>query len=139
MKPLKIIISGSLLALMVACSSPVIKASHSKSIDAVDSLIVESMNEYISECYEPIKAKDIPESGCQTSLFSVMERRHGMSFNEVQLSRVAEELFFNQYIADRLSSLVRRDPKVRRAVKHNFRSKKDMIGHYRKVYSFNER
>ncbi len=131
-------ILSTLVVAMVGCSSNIPKANHrsGRGIVQIDQLVNELLPEYINECYEPIKAREVPNNGCQTTLFDVLERRHGMSFSKVQLNRIAEELFFTQYISDRLNSLVKSDPRVRAQVKSQFHSKEELIGYYRKVYSF---
>ena len=61
-----------------------------------------------------------------------------MAFSDVQLNRIAEELFFEQYISDRLNSLVKRDPIVRKQVKKKFKSRQDLVSYYKKAYSFEQ-
>jgi hypothetical protein len=125
---------------LFGCATKLPEAKHSsgKGISQIDNLVSELLPEYIEDCYEPIRSKDVPHNACQTTLFDVLERRHGMSFSPIQLNRIAEELFFTQYIADRLNSLVRSDPRVRKQVKRKFKSKQELVSYYRKAYSFEQ-
>ena len=133
-----VLINLGIFFLMGCPSGPSVKMRGPRVIPQIDELVVELKEEYLAECFNPIKDGEMPLTECQTDLFNVMERRHGLRFSNRQLNRVGEEIFFNRYIDERLSGLLKGDKQVRKKVKKRFKNKEHLIKYYRKIYRFRD-
>ena len=113
-----------------------VRHNDGRGIIEIDNLVVDKKNTFLTECYELVAKREIPETECQVSFFELMDRRYGSHYNRIQVNRGADDYFFNTYIKPEVNRLVQTNPLVRREVKKNFSSRSSLIGYYRKAYSF---
>ena len=137
---------ASLAIFAAACSSTRIPtaevATHkdtSRNIPKIDNMIVDLKKSYISQCYEPILAKNPPENQCQTELFQMLERRYHLNYNQQNIDQASNDLFFRD-VDSRLRKMVRTDPEVRSAVRSGaLRNADEMLSYYKEKYAFDTR
>ena len=111
----------------------------SRNIPKIDNMIVDLKKSYISQCYEPILAKNPPENQCQTELFQMLERRYHLNYNQQNIDQASNDLFFRD-VDSRLRKMVRTDPEVRSAVRSGaFRNADEMLSYYKEKYAFDTR
>ena len=128
------------VTLLANCSNKktiqVIDHPSGKGISSIDQMIVEMKNEYILKCYQTVLEHKAPENRCGNNLMEVVLRRFGTSYTKVNLAFVADDVFFTNYISKRLNNLIKTDKSIRKKVRQNFSSRKDLVSFYSKAYSF---
>ncbi len=127
---------------MIGCSSSNLPrasvADHpdGRGVPAIDDVIVQMKNEFITECYAPVMKREVPETRCQTELFQLLERRYHMNYKKIHVDMASDDLFFRD-VDQRIRVLVRTDADVRQQVKANFHSQEELLQYYKGLYGFN--
>ena len=128
------------LILFVNCSNKktikIIDHPSGKGIVSIDQMIVEMKKEYLLQCYQIVLEHNAPENRCGNNLMEVVLRRFGTSYTEKNLAFVADDIFFTNYISKRLNNLIKTNKSIRKRVRQNFSSRKDLVRFYSKAYSF---
>lgn len=129
----------ALALLLASCAKPyqssIIAHPTDQAIFEIDQLVVQEKNQYINQCYWPIRSKRVPENRCQNKLFELVERRSGTKYSVSQLNVAAEEIFFNE-VDDKIQNLINSNAKVRSQVKKKFTSFDELISYYKQSYHF---
>jgi hypothetical protein len=128
------------ITFLVSCSNQksikIIDHPSGKGIRSIDQMIVEMKKEYLLKCYQIVLEHNAPENRCGNNLMEVVLRRFGTSYTEKNLAFVADDIFFANYISKRLNSLIKTNKGIRKKVRQNFSSRKDLVQFYSKAYSF---
>jgi hypothetical protein len=139
---LRFFLFASIATLFLGCSSismpkaRVVEHDAERTIPAIDEMIVEMKQDYITKCYAPVVKRDPPENSCQTELFQMLERRYHTNYSQNHVSMASNDLFFRD-VEVQLKKMVRTDPDVRNAVKNGaFRSADEMLSYYKGKYAF---
>lgn len=133
---LNLIIVGMLLS---ACSASLPKGYIPETgVLKIDKLVSKEKEAYFEECYKIFLDAGVPENECQSNLFNILDRRHGVRFNKKQLANVADEYFFTSLVYKKIHRLIRSDSKVRLEVRNKFKSMKDLTDYYQTQYSFHK-
>ncbi len=129
-------------SLFLGCSSlsmpkaKVVEHEADRTIPAIDEMIVEMKQDYITKCYAPVINRDPPENSCQTELFQMLERRYHTNYSQNHVNMASNDLFFRD-VEVQLKKMVRTDPGVRNAVKNGaFTSTDEMLSYYKGKYAF---
>lgn len=129
-----------LLALLSACGSnnyhaQVVPHPTDKAIIEIDRLVVAEKNQYLDQCYAPVRSKQVPNSRCQNKLFELVERRNGTKYSIMQLNSAAEEIFFNE-VDDKIQNLINTNQNVRQQARKKFTSLEEIVTYYKQSYHF---
>lgn len=134
---LKIIII-SLLLWLFACSD---KPSLSNYPDAkpkiqeIESLIEKMKIGYQKYCMQPILMRKVPEKGCAYRLFEAIDRRFGMSYQDLHVINQGNIFFFEEVERQVMQKLLKK-PKLAQKTRNLFPGKKALLAYYRKIYAF---
>ena len=97
---LRFFLFASIATLFLGCSSismpkaRVVEHDAERTIPAIDEMIVEMKQDYITKCYAPVVKRDPPENSCQTELFQMLERRYHTNYSQNHVSMASNDLFF---------------------------------------------
>jgi hypothetical protein len=128
-----------LSAFLSACSSGVPRGYDPvKGILPIDELVADEKQVYWDNCYSVFVEAGVPENECQSNLFNIIDRRHGVSFNQIQLANVADEYFFQNIVNKKIHRLIRADSEVRDQVRLKFKSMDELMSYYQQQYSFHK-
>lgn len=124
---------------LIGCSSTIPKGyDPDRGILEIDRLVSQERQLFWDNCYAIFVEAGVPENECQSNLFNIIDRRHGVSFNKIQLANVADEYFFNSFMEKKIHRLIRSNPEVRSQVRVKFKSMSDLTNYYKTQYSFHK-
>lgn len=129
-------ISFLLLISLTACSSSDQKSKPDQVVKYDDDYpllpgkvkikVIQMRNEYGKKCVKPLLTQDFGASNCSNRLFQIVERRHGLNFTDIDLTRVAMSQF-EPVLKTELKKLLEQEPFIKSEVVRDFKSPKNLL------------
>lgn len=95
--------------------------------------VVEMRDSYGLKCVKPILEQDFGASNCSNRLFQLIERRYGLKFTELDLTRSALELF-EPVLQAQILDEINGNPKLKKYLENNYKGYDEFYRQIKKSY-----
>ena len=120
----------------ISCSSPPpIQKTYRAPL--LEKKISKMRNSYVEVCLAPLGRREYSDKGCAFQLLTAIERSHGISFNDFQLLKKANDLFFSE-VQKQINNSLSKGDEISREVKTRFRGPKETISYLKQEYALNK-
>lgn len=120
---------------LVSCSASqtAIQEKQNNIPESIHLKVIEMRDSYGLKCVKPILEQDFGASNCSNRLFQLIERRYGLKFTELDLTRSALELF-EPVLQAQILSKINNDSKLKTFLAKNYKSYDEFYHEIKKSY-----